>query len=286
MDEGIKENSNGGTPGYHTFLDGDTIMRYFGLGISELAPSKIVITFHHFFQGKLREVSIKCMLKHAAVGVFHTEQIADKVKIFGCRNVKCVPYPCFLKTSMQKSIGYQNTPPVLLALGGTRYEKGLDILLQALKSVKLSFRLMIAGGVTDFGGEYIEKAVQNYRSCVEWDLRVLTEEEVLAYLQRADIIVLPYRKLFDGASGPMCEGVYLGKAILGPNHGSLGELIRKHHVGYTFESENIEDLCRCLDVALCSPFVYDETAMEYQKSLQPEIFINSYAEIYQQTVDK
>lgn len=268
------------------FLDGDTIMRYFGWGLSGFAPSKVVITFHHFFQGKLREISIRRMLKQAAVGVFHTEQIVNKVKAFGCHNIKCVPYPCFLKTSMLKSIGYQNDPPVLLALGGTRYEKGLDILLQALKSVKSPFRLLIAGGVTDFDEEYVKKAVQSYRSCVEWDLRVLTEEEVLAYLQRADIIVLPYRRLFDGASGPMCEGVYLGKTILGPNHGSLGELIRKYHIGYTFESENIADLCRCLDAALCSPFVYDEIAIEYQKSLQPEIFKKSYVEIYQQIAGK
>ncbi len=266
------------------FLDGDTIMRYFGWGFSEFGFCKIVITFHHFFPGKMREISFKRMLKSATVGVFHTEEILDKIKAFGCKNVKCVPYPCFLKAPMQKGEGYQNNPPVLLALGGTRYEKGLDILLEALKLVELPFRLVIAGGVTDFDGEYIEKAVQDYYSSVKWDLRELSEEEVLAYIQHSDIVVLPYRKIFDGASGPMCEGVYLGKTIVGPNHGSLGDLIQKHHVGYTFESENIADLAKSLNMALENSFVFDAKASEYQRSLHPEIFKNSYLEIYQQIV--
>lgn len=266
------------------FLDGDTIMRYFGWGLSKFQPCKIVITFHHFFPGKLREISMKRMLKSADMGVVHTEEILNKIKAFGCQNIKCVPYPCFLKTSMQKGRGTQNHPPVLLALGGTRYEKGLDILLAALKSVELPFKLIIAGAATDFDEEYITKAIQSYSSSVICNLQILSEEEVLVYLQCSDIIVLPYRKIFDGASGPMCEGVYLGKTIIGPGHGSLGEMIKRYHVGYTFESENITDLTQILKVALSSSFIYDEAASNYQNSLQPEKFKKSYLEIYQQIV--
>ncbi|MCI9621916.1 MAG: glycosyltransferase family 4 protein [Lachnospiraceae bacterium] len=264
------------------FLDGDTIMRYFGWGFTGFGDCRIVITFHHFFPGRLRKISMKSMLKRAAAGVFHTENIAEKVKAFGCGNVYCIPYPCFLNVPMQRGEGYKSDPPVLLALGGTRHEKGLDLLLEALDFIEQPFHLIIAGGVTDFDEHFVEKAVQKYHQNVEWNLRLLTDEEVLDYMQRSDIIVLPYRRVFDGASGPMCDGVYLGKTILGPNHGSLGELIWKYHVGYTFESESTADLIRGLSTVLSAPFIYDGTAEEYQKALSPEKFKASYLKLYEQ----
>ena len=102
------------------FLDGDTMMRNFGRGFKKFGNSRLVITFHHFFAGKAREISMKRMLRHADAGVFHTEEICRRVENFGCRNVKCVPYPCFLDIPTGKSGEYQNHPPKLLALGGTR----------------------------------------------------------------------------------------------------------------------------------------------------------------------
>ena len=262
------------------FLDGDSIMRYFGWGLSKFRPYNVVVTYHHFFPGKLREISLKQMLRKAKVGVFHTEEIANKVRDFGCKNVRCISYPCFLRIPIHPEDEYKNDPPVLLALGGTRYDKGLDILLEALKRVEQPFRLIIAGQEMDFDEKYIKEAACSYRSCVEWNLHFLTEQELIDFLQSSDIIVLPYRKCFDGASGPMCEGVYLGKMIIGPSHGSLGKLIVQHHVGCTFKSEDIADLTKVLNDALKKPFGYDETAIQYQKSLQPEVFQESYFCMY------
>lgn len=265
-------------------LDGDSIMRYFGWGFSGFRQCKTVITFHHLFSGRLRTISMKNMLRQMDVGVFHTEEIASKVKGDGCKNVFCIPYPCFLNTSLKEEDGYKNHPPVLLALGGTRYDKGLDVLLEALKFVTMSFQLTIAGREEDFDRQFIEEKTRTYVDSVNLKLDFLTEEEVLEQLQCSDIIVLPYRRIFDGASGPMCEGVYLGKTIVGPNHGSLGRLILQYHVGYTFASEDAVELGKCLNKALNQPFVYDETAKGYQESLRPEFFKRSYMELYKRLI--
>ena len=40
------------------FLDGDTMMRNMGRGLTRFADSGLVITFHHFFEGKAREISM------------------------------------------------------------------------------------------------------------------------------------------------------------------------------------------------------------------------------------
>ena len=271
MDKGIKADC-----GY-----GDSIMRYFGMGLGQLKEWKVVITFHHLFPGILRKISMRRMLHSVSAGVFHTEAIERQVRSFGCRNVKCIPYPCFLETARLEEKTEISECPVLLALGGTRYDKGLDILLKALKLVDMPFQLIIAGKAEDFDKDYIEQQIQPYKEHVELNLKFLTSEEVLDCLQKADIIVLPYRKIFNGASGPMNEGIYLGKTIIGPGHGSLGQMIRQYHVGYTFESENIEALAECLKRALKEPFLYDETAERQQKELAPHLFQNRYRELYQ-----
>ena len=268
------------------FLDGDSMMRHLGRGLSRFGDCRLVITFHHFFEGKAREISMKRMLCYASAGVFHTEEICGKVEKFGCRNAECVPYPCFLDAPAGEGKGYQSDPPKLLALGGTRYDKGLDILLEALARVQAPFRLIIAGKPEDFNEAFISERTGKYRDQVQTYLRFLSDEEVKNLLTEADIIVLPYRKIFDGASGPLCEGVYLGKTIIGPNHGSLGKMIRQTHAGYTFESENVEELSACIEYALGHPCFYDETAYRAQHELQPELFAERYAEIYEKVLKK
>ena len=143
---------------------------------------------------------------------------------------------------------------------------------------------MIAGKPEDFDEAFIRQKAERYQDRVELCLHFLSDEEVKQFLQEADIIVLPYRKLFDGASGPMCEGIYLGKTIVGPEHGSLGQLIRSTHTGYTFESENVEKLAACLEYALSHPCLYDDTAYAAQQELKPELFAERYLRIYQKAM--
>lgn len=266
------------------FLDGDSMMRHLGRGLARFGDSRLIITFHHFFEGKAREISMKRMLHYAAAGVFHTEEIQMKVKKFGCKNAECVPYPCFLNVPAGSGRGYLNDPPRLLALGGTRYDKGLDILLEALKRVRSPFSLVIAGKEEDFDERFVFEHTAAYNDRVRTCLRFLGDEEVKRLLMEADIIVLPYRKIFDGASGPMCEGIYLGKTIIGPSHGSLGRMLQESHAGYTFESESTEGLAACIEYALAHPCCYDETAKNAQQALRPELFVQKYAEIYEKAV--
>lgn len=268
------------------FLDGDSMMRNLGRGLSRFGACRRIITFHHFFEGKAREISMKSMLRNVDMGVFHTKEIRKRVENLGCQNTECVPYPCFLDLPPGKSGEYRNRPPKLLTLGGTRYDKGLDILLEALEMVRVPFQLVIAGKPEYFDEVFILEHTEKYRDRVQICLRFLDDEEVKGFLMEADIIVLPYRKIFNGASGPMCDGLYLGKTIIGPDHGSLGEMLRQSHAGYTFESENIEKLGTCIEYALSHPCVYDDTAYRMQQELRPELFIQRYSEIYKKVLEK
>lgn len=260
------------------FLDGDSAMRYFDIGYRYLKKFRTVVTFHHLFPGKVREWSMRAILSRVSMAVVHTDEIETKIRSYGCKNVVCIHYPCFLP--LERKEYDRRGPKTLLALGGTRFDKGLDILLEALNLVKEDFQLIIAGKQEYFTKEYIEALIKPYREKVKIYLKFLSNEEMAECLQKCDMIVLPYRKEFDGASGPMCEGAYLGKQIIGPNHGSLGAAIEKNHLGDVFESENKVALAECITRALQSEFVYDETARAYQESLNPGFFLEKHTALY------
>ena len=168
----------------------------------------------------------------------------------------------------------------LLALGGTRKGKGLDILLEALKRVQEPFHLIIAGKEEDFKKDFILEHTITYTENVSLFLEFLTDEKFSLCLNAADIVVLPYRKVFDGASGPLGEGVWHYKMIVGPDHGSLGDIVKMNHLGKTFKSEDADVLSEVLNETIKMEWEPDEKYLEYRQSLDPAFFQKKYMKLY------
>jgi len=267
------------------FLYGDDLYRYFGLGLLRL-HCRSVVTFHQVRHSRLRDISLKCIAGAVDSIVVHTAKIKRDFEQMGIRNVTHIEYPQFNVLEItecdnaRKTLGIQTEYPVLLALGGTRTDKGLDILLDALNRVDKRFHLIVAGKEEDIKSDIIETKISGYRDYVTIFLEFLSDEKLSLCLNASDFVVLPYRKSFDGASGPLGEGVALGKTVLGANHGSLGELIRENHLGYTFESENVDDLASVLTKALSEKFTPDCVYEDYRKSLNTDNFLKSYQNLY------
>lgn len=274
------------------FVYGDDLYRYMGVGIGVVCRNcRSIVTFHQIRHSKLRDISKQVFAWQVDAVVVHTEQTkADLLKL-GIKNVYHVEYPKFCEiaqtskqTALEKLGLKEIDRPVLLALGGTRWEKGLDILLDALTDVKAPFHVLIAGKEQFFTREEIEKKVTAYAESVTLILEFLSDEKFSQCLNAADIVVLPYRKQFDGASGPLGEGVALGKLIVGANHGSLRHIIEKNHLGYTFETENALSLAKTLDKALGTQWNPDQTYLAYQKQLSPDKFKQEYLQIYSELI--
>lgn len=269
------------------FVWGDSFYRFFGIGFWKLCKRfKCYITFHQVRKSVAHQVSIKMYSKMFDKVVVHTDSLAAYLRKIGVKNVIHIEYPNFRKQAKiecceaKKKLEIDTSAPVLLSLGGTRFDKGLDILLDALNQVNVPFYLLIAGVEQSITRTTIEEKTESYKNQVKVILRYLSVDEVNLCLVAADYIVLPYRKSFDGASGPLAEGVGFGKCVVGANHGSLGEVISKHHIGYVFESENRESLAETLTRALSRHFEYDEYAKKYQESLTVADFQNSYRNVY------
>jgi len=274
------------------FLNGDSFYQLGGWGLKNIRKKtkRLILTQHHLPQGMIRTMLFGLTIRHVDKVVIHTEAVANKLSFIGVNKykLKVIDYPVFHSTNLllgeaRKKLGLPDSYPVLLALGGTRFDKGLDILLEALKNVQSKFVLVIAGKEEYFKREFIKEKTLSYSESVILRLGYLNDNEFGWYVDAADCVVIPYRKIFDGASGPMIEAVWRRKPVIGPSHGALGDLIKRYNFGYTFESENVDDLARVLSKYLKDPskFVWTDKAEEYRKRLDPEIFAKKYIELYE-----
>ncbi len=272
------------------FLNADTFYRFFGVGLYKFKAYHSVATMHWVRDGAIQKLSLACICHAVKRLVVHSAYMADRVRESGSKNVVHIEYPVFgLEKEIdpveaKKSWELKPDVPVIAAIGGTRDDKGLDLLLKALQAVKKPFQLLIAGKAETFGDNYIRLHSSSYSSSVTTALRYLSNEELENAIWGADIIVLPYKKIFTGASGPLTEGAWCRKCIVGPNHGNIGNTITRNHLGYTFVSEEVDDLAKTLNEALSKTFTPDEVYLEYTKSLQPELFTERYIQLYEDVV--
>lgn len=282
---GIQKIAKKENPDAIHFLTGDVFYRFFGFGLTSFKKYKTILTFHSVRTGTLQKISLSIISKLVEKVVFHSDFMKNQAECFGVKNAYHIEYPVFGGKSCDEKeakeyFSLKNDIPVIGCIGGTRHDKGIDILLEALKNVEKPFQLLVAGKAEGFSEDYIKEQIKTYKENVKLVLRFLTDEELMYAMNATDIIVLPYRKVFNGASGPLGEGVALGKCIVGPDHGNLKDTIKKNHLGFTFESENPADLTNVLTEALKKEFASDEIYCEYQKSLNVDAFKDSYKNLY------
>ena len=265
-------------------LCGDALYRFFGLGLSHIC-AEVIVTFHHMLFTPIRKISILHIFRGVSYGVVHTEHLLKNLKEMGIANVRHIEYPVFgqaVTVTPEESRRIFQLPPDkrLLVIIGTQYYKGLDILLEALNAVSADFHLLICGPERAFDRNFILEKAETFQNRLSLVLRYLDDVEYQHALNAADIVVLPYRFEFDGASGPLADSTVYRKEILASSHGSLGRLVQNNHLGETFETENPGSLAKALNHVLETDFVWDSMAEKYRESLTVSRFVKSYWMLY------
>lgn len=135
--------------------------------------------------------------------------------------------------------------PILLFFGELTEGKGLDILFEAIRSVKEEFYLVIAGRPIYFSREHIhhyKKQVRNPYRVID-RLGFIPEEEVPYYFMSADAIVMPYRRQYDvGTSGILMQACSARKPIICSDVGTIGQLTRLNSLGIVVTPESPHEL--------------------------------------------
>lgn len=145
----------------------------------------------------------------------------------------------------RKNLGIPLDAQVALFFGQIKKVKGLDVLLHAWKGVahdNAKSLLIVAGKIWKDDFEYYRGIVEQYHleSSVRFDIRYIPDDEALMYYAAADLIVLPYRKIYQ--SGVLLMAMSHAKSVLVSDLPGMLEIVKNEENGFVFRSEDVLDL--------------------------------------------
>ncbi|MAR39702.1 MAG: hypothetical protein CMD22_03295 [Flavobacteriales bacterium] len=159
-----------------------------------------------------------------------------------------------IKTDKLKSRARLRIPKdkkVLLFFGIIKQVKGLEVLLNALKdviSVNQDIILVIAGRVWKNDFSIYQKIIDDNNLsdyCIIHN-RWILHEEVNDYYASADLVVLPYKRIYQ--SGVLLMSMSYERAVLVSDLPPLTEVVQDMKTGFVFESENPKSLSKKLNI--------------------------------------
>ncbi|MGI9080780.1 MAG: glycosyltransferase family 4 protein [Thermoleophilaceae bacterium] len=198
--------------------------------------SPTVFTSHNVLrrgEGRVRELAARLVARRADALVAHTAAGARQLsERFGAdpARVHTIPHGAFdyltcqpveepLPAELATAEG-----PVILWFGVLRPYKGVDVLLEAFRGLE-GAELWIVGRPW-MPVEPLKRAAAAAGGTVRFVERFVTDPEIPAYFRRADVVVLPYRRI--DQSGVLYTALAFGKAMVLSDIGGFSEIGRVH----------------------------------------------------------
>jgi glycosyltransferase involved in cell wall biosynthesis len=155
-------------------------------------------------------------------------------------------------------IGLPSKVRVLLFFGQIKKVKGLNVLLQAMPEVVRRYPdtlLLIAGKEWKDDFQRYQRRIDSLgiaSNCVS-HIRYIPDTEVPNYYSAADIVILPYTKIYQ--SGVLLMAMSYGKPVVASDIEGMTEVITEGYNGFLFASGDAESLSSKLIEALSNPVV-------------------------------
>jgi len=214
----------------------------------------IVLTVHdiksHYERFVSRDSFLKrslqiphCLITHYQNG---KKQLIDHWGVNG-RRVAVIPHGIMMplhrpigRLEARRKLDLPEDRRILLFFGSIRPNKGLDILLEALKDIRLHDPkvLLIVAGAVPRGmsfqpySDIIQKL--NLSENVRTFVNFIPDEDVDSFMAASDLVVLPYLK-FEAQSGVLLRAYAHKKPIVVSDVGAMGELVSSDKVGLVVE---------------------------------------------------
>ena len=264
-----------------------SVLELFNVVLAKLLLMRVVITAHDVEAFRGEWSSLKFWVYGLADGVIAHNLVSQRelVQVLGIpeRKIHVIPHGNYLgdlahlppADSARDKLGLPLNAQVLLFFGQIKEVKGLDLLLDALAVVKVSMPevvLLIAGKM--WGQDFARYQAQIDhlglgRHCVA-HIRYIADDEVAAYYAAADLVVLPYRKIYQ--SGVILMAMSYGKPVLASNLEGMAEVIDEGATGFLFRTEDSVDLAAQLQSVLA-----DRAGMQRVAANGLALMRNAYA---------
>jgi len=188
----------------------------------------------------------------------HSRALQQKMsQQMNATSIDFVPYPIetlkdveleSARKFIETHTGLSRQDRILLCFGDTRYDKGVDIAIQALSKLPADYHLLIAGKAEVYGELELRKLAYSLgvNERVHLHLHFIEDDQVPMYFRGADIVLVPYRKMFAGQSGPLMIAAAFGTPVVASNLLVLEETVDKYRLGALFEAENSDSLAHAI----------------------------------------
>ena len=179
-----------------------------------------------------------------------SEKVKNDVKLFSHKPTLVSPHPIFdhfgsaIPTLQARTqLGLGENDKIILFFGYIRKYKGLDLLIQAMKDIRiqqLEIRLLVVGEFYDAAQPYMDLvnslALQNDITFYD---QFVPDQEVTNYVSAADFIIQPYKNATQSGVTPLAY--HFSKPMLVTNVGGLADTVPHLKVGVVTEptSEDI-----------------------------------------------
>ncbi len=133
--------------------------------------------------------------------------------------------------------------PLLLFFGILRRDKGLEVVIRAMRGLD-SCRLLIFGTPFDWDPTEMRDFIrqQGCENCVSLEVGYCDQAQMRDYFLASDVVLVPYMKSFQGQSGILARACAYGRCVISSDLPGIGETVRTHRIGIAVEPENADSL--------------------------------------------
>jgi D-inositol-3-phosphate glycosyltransferase len=158
----------------------------------------------------------------------------------------------------KERLGIREHEKAILFYGRIKPYKGLEWLLEAFQQLgarQKGFRLIIAGAPNKGDEEYLDQIRRGIRDefrrgdIIE-DIRFIPDDENELYLKAADVLVLPYKEIFQ--SGVLFLAYSFGLPVVATDVGSFREEIVEGQTGFLCKSNDPRGLAEGIETYFAS----------------------------------
>lgn len=264
-----------------------SILELFNVILAKILRLRIVITVHDV-EAFVSQLSVPGSMRLCysfadriiAHNSWSKRELVDRLGV-PPRKIYIVPhgnYTDFLGQSpdqsvARKQLGIPKNAKILLFFGHIKKVKGLDLLLKALPKVVKEHPdviLLIAGKIwkddyTSYRNIINKIGIQAH--CIE-RIQYIPNDEVATYYAAADLVVLPYRRIYQ--SGVLLMAMSYGKPVLASDLEGMKGIVRDNETGFLFEAENVKLLADRLNYLLSDPTEIKRVASSGYKLIKTE----------------
>ncbi|MGH3090506.1 MAG: glycosyltransferase, partial [Rubrobacteraceae bacterium] len=282
---------------FHFFHVGP--LELFNVLLAKLLGTKVVVTAHDA-RSFVESLSVPWMSKtayRAADGIIAQSEVSRRelVSVLGEPEGKidAIPHGNYLpfigevpsQADAKARIGVPAGAPVILFFGQIKSVKGLDVLIEAMPEFLRKHPdalLVVAGRVWKDDFRRYETRIEDLGisdNCV-LHVRYVPDSEVKNYYAAADIVALPYRRIYQ--SGVLLMAMSYGKPAIVSDIAGMTEVVSDGINGYVFPSGDSKALAARLAAALSEP---EELRLVGERALTHVRERNDWTRIGRMTAD-